>query len=40
MTANMNDRSEIEFASVENPLNMHSIAPITLASKIPNCIIN
>ena len=40
MTENINDRSETEFASVEDLLNMHRIASnkITLVSEIPNII--
>ena len=40
MTKNINDRSETEFASVEDPLNMHKTASneTTLASEIPNII--
>ena len=39
MTENINDRSEKEFASVEDPLNMHRTASIetTLVSEIPKC---
>ena len=39
-TENINDRSETEFASVEDPLNMHRIASneTTLVSDIPNII--
>ena len=39
-TKNINDRSETEFASVEDPLNMHRIASneTTLVSDIPNII--
>ena len=38
MTKNINDRSETEFASVEDPLNMQKTASneTTLASEIPN----
>ena len=39
-TENINDRSETEFASVEDPLNMHRIASneTNLVSDIPNII--
>ena len=39
-TENINDRSETEFASVEDPLNMHRTASnkTTLVSDIPNII--
>ena len=40
MTENINDRSETDFTSVKDPLNMHRTAPneITLVSEIPNII--
>ena len=40
MTQNINDRSETEFSSIEDPLNMHKTASskTTLISKIPNII--
>ena len=39
-TENINDRSETEFALVEDPLNMHRTASneISLVSDIPNII--
>ena len=39
-TGNINDRSEIEFTLVEDPLNMHrtSSNETTLVSQIPNII--
>ena len=39
MTENLNDRSETEFASVEDPLNMRTASnETTLVSEIPNII--
>ena len=40
MTENIYDRSEIEFASVEDPLNVHTTASneTTLVSEIPYTI--
>ena len=40
MTENINDRSETEFPSVEDPLNMHKTASneTILVSEIPNII--
>ena len=40
MTKNANERSETEFASVEDPLNIHRTASYetTLVSEIPNII--
>ena len=41
MTENKNDRSEKEFASVQNSLNMHRTAPneAIVLSEIPNIIL-